>query len=93
MKKQVEIWISGASHYPDKEDGYFYFELRNPDEGNDILIEDGALCNNIGSIKATTDILADAIEAGVCLSVPEGKRREPVLWSELRKIYQKVIQP
>lgn len=87
----LELWTSGANHYPEKDDGFFYFELRNPDEGNDILIEDSVLCNNIGSVKATSDILADAIALGISKSVPEGERKEPVFWSELGKIYQTVI--
>lgn len=88
---KVEIWTSGASSYPEVEDGYYYFGLRQPDEGTDTLIEDWVVCNNIGSIKATTDILADAIVAGVCRKMEEGKKREPVLESELKKIYQEVI--
>lgn len=63
----VTIWISGASHYPEKDriDGMYYFELQTGDRSADTNIKKHVLVNNEGSIMSDRDILTDARKAGV----------------------------
>lgn len=81
---KISLSESGASHYPEKEThpGWFFFELRTPDEGTDSIIEDRVWFNNEGSLRADRDILADALTAGLISSRGEG-----VTYSDVYKMY------
>ena len=80
----INLSDSGASHYPDKASypGWFFFELRTSDDTNDSIIEDHVWANNEGSLRATRDILADAISVGLISSRGEG-----VTYSDVYKMY------
>lgn len=80
----LNISVSGASHYEDKTDSdVFYFEAG--DDENRTFIKDGVLCNNIGSYKASRDILSDAVKMGLIPS------RDCGIWeSDLEQMYKSV---
>ena len=80
----LNISVSGASHYEDKTDrNAFYFEAG--DDECRTFIKDGVCCNNIGSYKASRDVLSDAVSVGL---IPF---RECGIWeSDLEQIYKEV---
>lgn len=83
---KVSINISGASHYPNKSEGKYYFELMTDcDNSRNTVIYDGVWCNNEGSMEADRDVLEDAISLGLIKS-----RKEGLYWNELHKIYKEV---
>lgn len=86
-KDRIEYTISGASHYPDQkeDDGYFYFELRTGDSWKETIIHDKVWFNNEGSLRASSDILSDAIDLGLIRN-----RNEGIYLEELEKIYKEV---
>ena len=80
----LNISTSGASHYEDKTDkNAFYFEAG--DDECRTFIKDGVICNNIGSYKASRDVLSDAVKIGLIPS------RECGIWeSDLEQMYKEV---
>lgn len=84
--EKVTLVYSGASHWPEEEkrDGYFYFECRDT-EGIDFSIEPRVIANNIGSLEADRDIVADAIAAGI--TDAEYPR---VYESDLNRLYKEI---
>lgn len=74
MKKiKVRFAESGASRFPEEERkaGFFYYELRNHDEGTGYNVEDYVLCNNIGSWVTDYDVLQDVKEPRRWLSAED----------------------
>lgn len=81
----VTIWVSGASHYPEKDriDGMHYFELQTGDRSFETNIKKNVFVNNEGSIISDRDILADAREAGVL-----SEKEDTLPLNDLERIYE-----
>ena len=85
----MKYYLDSRVRIPEEEkrEDLFYFELRSGVSFNITVIEDSVLMNSEGSLVSDSDILQDAVEAGVISSRKDGIYLEGDEGAELSRIY------